>query len=153
MINSLSNRYKRPKEIPIEFGLDLSLPLPEQDPPLLNKKRKIIELELKTYIAGLHYNRKLLEGVEFMKNLVIEEPEHRRFFIDAFGEPTFQRMSNIHKVETETLLGYKVMASNVKTTANKRLTVLMRKMMYEGPDKDKILTKRVKLENLGYTDV
>ncbi|GJW93035.1 hypothetical protein Tco_0172707 [Tanacetum coccineum] len=81
---------------------------------------------------------------EFMKNMVIEKPKHWLFFIDAFGEETFQRVSNIHKVETKTLLGYKVMALNVKTVENRRFMVLMSRMIDECLDKDKILTKRVK---------
>ncbi|GJY99772.1 hypothetical protein Tco_0517202, partial [Tanacetum coccineum] len=84
-----------------------------QDPSLLRRKRKAIELEPKTYIADLHYNRTLPERVSFMKNLVIEMHEHQIFFIDAFGEPAFQRMSDTQKVDTKTLFRYKVMASNV----------------------------------------
>ncbi|GJT36673.1 hypothetical protein Tco_0927092 [Tanacetum coccineum] len=72
------------------------------------KKRKTMELEPETYIIGLHCNKKLPEGVPFKKNLMIEEPEHRLFFIDAFGEPAFQMIIGIHKVETKTLLGYKL---------------------------------------------
>ncbi|GJV64883.1 hypothetical protein Tco_1475711 [Tanacetum coccineum] len=83
---------------------------------------------------------------------MIEEPEHRLFFIDAFGEPTFQRMNDIHKMEIETLLGYKMMASNVKTAANQVFSVVMSKMIDDRPDKDKIMNMKVKLESLGYTD-
>nr|GEZ50910.1 hypothetical protein [Tanacetum cinerariifolium] len=35
--------------------------------------------------------RELHEGVKFVKNLVIEEPEHGLLFIDAFGDEAFQR--------------------------------------------------------------
>ncbi|GKD95154.1 hypothetical protein Tco_1374991, partial [Tanacetum coccineum] len=89
---SLSKKYERLKKIPNELGLDLTLPLPEQDPSLRRRKRKAIELELETYIDGLHYNRRLPEG----------------------------RVSDIQKVKTETLLGYKMVALNVKTAENQR---------------------------------
>ncbi|GKB58379.1 hypothetical protein Tco_0914565 [Tanacetum coccineum] len=112
-MTSRSNKYKRMKKIPQELRLELTFPLLEQDPSLLRRKRKAIELEPKTYIADLHCNRTLPKRVSFMKNLVIETHEHRLFFIDAFGEPSFQRMSDIQKVETETLFGYKVIALNV----------------------------------------
>ncbi|GJW35552.1 hypothetical protein Tco_0058472 [Tanacetum coccineum] len=56
-------------------------------------------------------------------------------------------------VEIETLLGYKVMISNVKTDASERFNILMSKMISERPDKENILSKRVKLESLGYTNV
>nr|GEX25379.1 hypothetical protein [Tanacetum cinerariifolium] len=87
------------------------------------------------------------------QNLVIEKPEHGLFFIDAFREPAFQRVNDIEKVETKTLLGYKVMALNVKTPKNQRFMMLMSRMIDEFPDKDNILNKRVKLESMGYTDV
>ncbi|GJW15325.1 hypothetical protein Tco_0019458 [Tanacetum coccineum] len=146
----------------IDFGLnewdELNAILPKKsnkcvDPSLPRRKRKAIELEPKTYIAGLHCKRELPERVKFVNNILIEMPEHGLFIIDAFGDKTFQRVSDIHKVETKTLLGYNMMALNVKTTENQRFMVLMSRMIDECPNKDKILTKRVKLENLGYTDV
>nr|GEW18163.1 protein kinase superfamily protein [Tanacetum cinerariifolium] len=118
MMTSLSNKYEILKKTLEELGLDLSILLPEQDPSLLKKNRKAMELKPETYNAGLHCNRKLPEGVDFVKNLVIEVLDHGLFFIDAFEKPTFQRVNDIHNVETETLLGYNVMASNVKTAVN-----------------------------------
>ncbi|GJW14802.1 probable polyribonucleotide nucleotidyltransferase 1, chloroplastic [Tanacetum coccineum] len=46
-----------------------------------------------------------------------------------------------------------VMASNFKSDANLRFSMLMSKMINERLDKDRILSKRVKLKSLGYTDV
>ncbi|GJX54415.1 hypothetical protein Tco_0282784 [Tanacetum coccineum] len=96
-----------------------------------------------------------VKGVRLVSRAVevIEKPTHGLFFMDAFGDEAFQRVSDIHKVEAETLLGYKLMASNVKTTKNKRFMVLMSRIIDEHPDKHKILNKRVKLESLGYTDI
>ncbi|GJU31206.1 hypothetical protein Tco_1174795 [Tanacetum coccineum] len=111
---------ERLKKIPQGLGLDESLPLPEQNLSLPKKKRKAIELEPETYIAGLH---------------------------------SFQRVNDVHNVETGTLLGYKVMVSNVKTNANQRFSMLVSKMINDKPVKERILSKRVKLESLGYTDV
>ncbi|GJU42327.1 hypothetical protein Tco_1195284 [Tanacetum coccineum] len=70
------------------------------------RKKKIQELESKTRIPGLVCNRRLLEGIPFVNNLVIEQPENEMFFIDVFGDEAFQRMSGIHKVDVETLLTY-----------------------------------------------
>ncbi|GKC36982.1 retrovirus-related pol polyprotein from transposon TNT 1-94 [Tanacetum coccineum] len=125
MITSLRNKYEKLKEIPEELRLDESLPLLEQDPLLPRRKRKAMELEHETYIAGLHFHRELPEGVKFINNLLIKEPEHGLFFIDAFGDEAF--------------LGSIIM--------------LMSKMINERLDKDRILSKRVKLKSLGYTDV
>nr|GEV45722.1 hypothetical protein [Tanacetum cinerariifolium] len=92
LLTSLRNKYERLKKIPSSLRLNLALPLPKQDPSLLKHKRKAMEQEPEIYIAGLHCNRKLLEGFPFEKNLVIEQPEHGIFFIDAFGKPAFQRV-------------------------------------------------------------
>ncbi|GJY47329.1 hypothetical protein Tco_0436392, partial [Tanacetum coccineum] len=153
VMTSLSNKYERLMKIPSELKLNLALPLPEQDLSLTRRKRKVMELEPETYIVGLHCNKELPKRIKFVNNLVIEEPEHGLFFIDAFEDEAFQRVNYVHKVETETLLGYKVMALNVKTDANQRFSMLMSKMINERPDKEKIMSKRVKLENLGYTNV
>ncbi|GKD76239.1 hypothetical protein Tco_1334521 [Tanacetum coccineum] len=125
MMASLSNKYERLKKILEELEIDQSFLLPEQDPSLLRRKRKVMELEHQLYIVGLHCQRELPEGVMFANNLV----------------------------ETKTLIGYKVMASNVKTNAKQRSSMLMSKIINERPDKDRILRKRVKLESLGYTHV
>ncbi|GKC18472.1 hypothetical protein Tco_1020622 [Tanacetum coccineum] len=89
LMASLSNKYERLKKIPGERRLNLALPLPEQDPSLPKRKTKIMKLEPKTYIAGLHCHRELPERVKFVNNLVIEEPGHGLFFIDAFGDEAF----------------------------------------------------------------
>ncbi|GJS26663.1 hypothetical protein Tco_0487283 [Tanacetum coccineum] len=136
-MTSLSNKYERLNKIPSELGLNLALPLLEQDPSLPE-----------TYIADFHCHTKLPEGVKFVNNLVIEEPDHGLFLIDAFGDEAFQRVSDVHKVETESLQVYKVMASNVKTDANQRFNMSMSTMINERPGKDMILSKREEMEHL-----
>nr|GFB20067.1 protein kinase superfamily protein [Tanacetum cinerariifolium] len=98
-----------------------------------------MELEPETYIVGLHCCRELPKGVKFVNNLVIKQLEHGLFFIDAFGQEAFQRVDEVHKVETQTLLGYKVMALNVKSDANQRFIMLMSEMINKRLDKDRIL--------------
>nr|GEU66525.1 hypothetical protein [Tanacetum cinerariifolium] len=131
-MTSLSNIYERMKEIPSKLGINPSLPLPEQDPSVPKRKRKAIELEPETYIFGLYYRKELPKGAK---------------------EEAFQRVDDVHKVETETLLGYKVMSFNVKTDASQRVRMLMSEMINKRPNKEKIMSKRVKLESLGYSDV
>ncbi|GKD57266.1 hypothetical protein Tco_1290653 [Tanacetum coccineum] len=48
-------------------------------------------------------NMILPEGVPFVNNMVIKEPEYGMFFIDVFGDEAFQRMSDINKVGVEAL--------------------------------------------------
>ncbi|GJZ21670.1 hypothetical protein Tco_0558709 [Tanacetum coccineum] len=116
-----------------------------------HQKRKALELEPEVCIAGIECNKSLPEGIHFMNNKVIETPEHEIFFIDAFDEHAFQRVSDIHKVEVETLLGYLVMAGNVKTPENQRFCVLLRQMIDAHPDKERLESKKVKLEVIGYS--
>nr|GEY67990.1 protein kinase superfamily protein [Tanacetum cinerariifolium] len=78
-------------------------------------KRNAHELEHEFHIARLECNRCILERISFMNNKVMETLEHGIFFMDALDKQAFQRVSDIYKVEVETLLGYLVMAENVNT--------------------------------------
>nr|GEX39226.1 ribonuclease H-like domain, reverse transcriptase, RNA-dependent DNA polymerase [Tanacetum cinerariifolium] len=49
-------------------------------------KRKHIELEPEIKVPGLECNRSLPEGVLFVNNMVIEEPEYGIFFTDVFED-------------------------------------------------------------------
>ncbi|PWA54282.1 hypothetical protein CTI12_AA437160 [Artemisia annua] len=44
------------------------------------------------------------QQVPFRKVKVIETPEHGIFFTDVFDQQAFQRVSELHKVDTQTLL-------------------------------------------------
>ncbi|GJV29596.1 hypothetical protein Tco_1386044 [Tanacetum coccineum] len=88
-----------------------------------------------------------------MKNKVIKEPKSGLFFIDVFGDEAFQKVSDVQKVETETLLRYKMVAFNDKSATNQRFMALIDKMIYEQHEKDKRITKKVKLELIGFNDV
>ncbi|GKA01813.1 hypothetical protein Tco_0674478, partial [Tanacetum coccineum] len=90
MLRLLSNMYAKLKEISKSLNIDALISLPLQDTSLPNqKKRKTMELESETYIVGLHYNRVHPEGVKFIENTVIEEPEFRLMFLDEFCDPSF----------------------------------------------------------------
>ncbi|GJV66712.1 hypothetical protein Tco_1482221 [Tanacetum coccineum] len=67
-------------------------------------------------------------------------------------EQEHERVSGIHKVETATLLGYKMMAFYEKTPSNQNVVALMDKMILERPDKHTIALKKAKLEMLGYKE-
>ncbi|GKA29920.1 retrovirus-related pol polyprotein from transposon TNT 1-94 [Tanacetum coccineum] len=110
------------------------------------RKRKIQELEPETCIPGLECNRSLSEGILFVNNLGIKQPENGMFLIDIFGDEAFQRMSDVHKVDVETLLTYLVMASNISTLAYQRFCLALRSLIKSHPDKEKLKSKKVKLE-------
>ncbi|GKC82830.1 hypothetical protein Tco_1138547, partial [Tanacetum coccineum] len=92
----------------------------------------------------------LLEGVPFVNHMVIKEPEYGIFFIDVFGDQAFQRWEDIHKVRIDSLVSYMVMSLMVKTEENASFSLKLRKMIVDHPDQDKLKSKKVKLEALGY---
>ncbi|GKB82076.1 hypothetical protein Tco_0948971 [Tanacetum coccineum] len=67
-----------------------------------------------------------------------------------FTDIRITKWSNIHKVGVDSLVSYLVMASNVKTEENERFSLKLRKLIAEYPDQEKLQSKRVKLEALGY---
>nr|GEU82055.1 copia protein [Tanacetum cinerariifolium] len=73
--------------------------------------------------------RSLHEGVPFMNNMVIEEPEYAIFFTDVFCDQAFQRWNDIHKVGVDSLVSYLVMASMVKTLENARFGLKLRDLI------------------------
>nr|GFA32079.1 hypothetical protein [Tanacetum cinerariifolium] len=82
--------------------------------------------------------------------MVIEELEYGIFFIDEFGDQAFQRWSDIDKVGMEALMSYLVAASMFKSSKNKIFSMKLRKLVVEHPDQEKLKSKKVKLEALGY---
>ncbi|GJZ52342.1 hypothetical protein Tco_0606857 [Tanacetum coccineum] len=62
----------------------------------------------------------------------------------------FQRWDDNHKIRIGSLVSYLVMASMVKTKENARFSLKLRKMIANHPDQDKLKSKKVKLEALGY---
>ncbi|GJS74064.1 copia protein, partial [Tanacetum coccineum] len=96
--------------------------------------------KLKVIPGELGINLTFLAPKQFVNNQVIEHLENGILFIDVFGDESFQRMSDIHKVDIDTLLSYSVMASNINTPANKRLcAVITPRILGEKENKDKEL--------------
>nr|GEV68355.1 hypothetical protein [Tanacetum cinerariifolium] len=151
LMNSLSRRYERLRQIPKELRIQSALPAPKQPPSQTSgRKQKHIELEPETRIPGLECNRTLPENVPFVNNMVIEEPEYEIFFTDEFGDQAFQRLSDIDKVGMEALVSYLLAGSMVKSPENARFNMKLRKLIAEHPDQEKLKSKKLKLEALGY---
>nr|GEU50933.1 hypothetical protein [Tanacetum cinerariifolium] len=86
----------------------------------------------------------------FRKTQAPSKPKYGIFFNDEFGDRAFQRWSDIDKVGMEALLSYLVAASMVKSPENARFSMKLKKLIAEHPDKEKLKSKKVKLEALGY---
>ncbi|GJX15297.1 hypothetical protein Tco_0207055 [Tanacetum coccineum] len=82
--------------------------------------------------------------------MVIEEPEHRIFFTDVFGDQAFQRWNDIDKVGIDALVSYMVSNSIVQTPKNARFIMKLKKLIHEHPNQEKLKSKEVKLEALRY---
>ena len=159
LLEALIKKYQELERVAKSLGIDhqqalasQGLTIPEHTQSTI-KKRKAVELEPKKFIAAFHCQRGLPEGVKFVHNKVIKHPEFRIFFIDEFGQKAFQRVSDIHLVETTTLLPYKLVALHYKSLENVEFTALMDKMMNERPDKVVLSTKKYKLELMGIKEV
>ncbi|GJV31335.1 hypothetical protein Tco_1391735 [Tanacetum coccineum] len=153
LMNTLSRRYERLKKIFEELGIHSALPAPAPEQASsrsLGRTQKHMELEPETIIPGLEYNQALLENVPFVNNMVIEEPEYGIFFTNEFGDQSFKRWSDIDKVGMEALVSYLVAASMVMSTENARFSMKLRKLIAEHPNQEKLKSKKVKLEALGY---
>ncbi|GJX36373.1 hypothetical protein Tco_0247930 [Tanacetum coccineum] len=82
--------------------------------------------------------------------MVIEEPEHGIFFTDVFGDQAFERWNDIDKVGIDALVSYMVSASIVQTPENTRFSMKLKKLIHKHPNQEKLKSKKVKLEALGY---
>nr|GEW67811.1 hypothetical protein [Tanacetum cinerariifolium] len=128
-----------------------ALPATEQAPSQTSRrKQKHMKLKTKTRIPGFECNRTFPENVPFVNNMVIEEPEYGIFFTNEFGDQAFQRWSDIVKVGMEALVSYLAAASMVKSLENARFSMKLRKLIAEHTDQEKLKSKKVKLEALGY---
>ena len=109
-MKSLRIRYdqlaKKHEELGIPSLLPASLPAIQAPPAQSSKrKRKKIEIEPEISVPGLDCNRALPEGVTFVNNWVIEQPERGLFFTDEYGDPAVQRWANIDLAGIKAMIG------------------------------------------------
>nr|GEX19761.1 hypothetical protein [Tanacetum cinerariifolium] len=119
---------------------------------IIPTKRNMCISDMMTFLSN-RYERQKKISQELGLDLSVLLPEQDPSLPKKKRKPMELRINDIHKVVTETMLGYKVMDFNVKSIVNQRFNVLMSKMIDKRPGNEKIMTKRVKLENLGYTNV
>ncbi|GJZ86452.1 hypothetical protein Tco_0658062 [Tanacetum coccineum] len=129
LMTSLGKRYERLKKIPEELRMQFALPAPvpgQVASQSSRRKSKHMELKPEIKVPRLECNRSLLNGVPFVNNMVIEE------------------------LGVDYLVSYLVMALMVKIQENARFGLKLRKLFAEHPDQEKLQSKKVKLEALGY---
>nr|GFB31158.1 hypothetical protein [Tanacetum cinerariifolium] len=188
LMNSLSRRYERLRQILKELEIQSALPASEQAPSQTSgRKQKHMELEPEKGIPRLEGNRTLPENVPFVNNMVIEEPEYGISSLTNLSalpaseqapSQTSGRKQKHMELEPEKgiprLEGNRTLPENVPFVNNmvieepeygiSSLTNLLhiwssllkmqdsalRKLIAEHPDQEKLKSKKVKLEALGY---
>ncbi|GJV60604.1 retrovirus-related pol polyprotein from transposon TNT 1-94 [Tanacetum coccineum] len=120
---------------PIKF-LDFGIIELDELGPIIQKKKNFVVKDMMTSL------RKRYERLnKILKELGIQS---------GLPAPAFQRWDDIHKVRVDSLVSYLVMALMVKTKKNARFSLKLRKMIVDHLDQDKLKSKKVKLEALGY---
>nr|GEU74021.1 hypothetical protein [Tanacetum cinerariifolium] len=66
------------------------------------------------------------------------------------SDQAFQRWSDINKVGMEAIVSYLAADSMVQSPENERFSMKLKKLIAEHPDQEKLKSKKVKLEALGY---
>ncbi|PWA66883.1 Copia protein [Artemisia annua] len=155
LMKSLKTCYESLAKKHIELGIPSLLPpsasaiqAASSQPSQRKRKRVVSEPEIK--VPGLDCNREIPEGVTFVNNHVLEQPERGLCFTDEFGNPSFQRWSDIDNAGVKAMLMYFMMASPIKTAENVRFCKDLRAKIEGHPEKNLLKSKRTKLEALGY---
>nr|GEV50207.1 hypothetical protein [Tanacetum cinerariifolium] len=129
LMNSLSQRYERLRQIPGEHGIQSALPAPEQAASQTSRrKQKHMKLSLKMSELSLKMS---INAIEFSMKMS-------------------HSWSDIDKVGMKALGSYLVATSMVKSPKNARFSIKLRKLIAEHPDQEKHKSKKVKLEAIGY---
>ncbi|GKA32792.1 hypothetical protein Tco_0719159 [Tanacetum coccineum] len=122
LMNSLSRRYERIRKIPEELGIKSDIPA--------------LPSTLKMFCLSTIWSSKSLS----MGSSSLYE----------FGDQAFQRWSDIDKSRLEALVSYLVAAFMVQSPENARFNMKLKKLIIEHHDQEKLKSKKVKLEALGY---
>ena len=85
-----------------------------------------------------------------MNNVVFELPERGLCFTDEYGNPAFQRWSDMDRARVKAMLVHLMLASPVRCAENQRFCQDLKAMIEEHPEKHILRTKKAKLEALGY---
>ncbi|GJQ92238.1 hypothetical protein Tco_0003377 [Tanacetum coccineum] len=118
---STLKRYERLKKLPEELRIQSALPAPvPKQASSQTSGRKRKHMELEPKIK--------VPGMECNRSL----------------------SKGIPKMERYSLVSYLVMASMVKTKENGRFSLKLRKLIADHPDQEKLKSKKVNLEALGY---
>lgn len=95
-------------------------------------------------------DRSLPDGIVFMNNVVFEVPERGLCFTDEYGNPAFQRWSDMDWVGIKAMMMYLMLASPVRCAENVRFCQDLKAMIEEHPEKHLLRSKKAKLDALGY---
>ncbi|GJU76229.1 hypothetical protein Tco_1273299 [Tanacetum coccineum] len=127
--------------------------------PIIQKKKNSIVKDLMTSLSKRYERlKKIPEELGIQSPLPALVPKQassqtsgrKRKHIELEPEVKVPRWNDIHKVGVDSHVSYLVMASMVKTEENARFSLKLRKLIADHPYQEKLKSKRVKLEALGY---
>ncbi|GJU84620.1 hypothetical protein Tco_1292166 [Tanacetum coccineum] len=128
--------------------------------PIIQKKKNSIVKYLMTYLSKRYERLKKIHeelGIQYALSVPSLNKPHPKPQEEKGSMWNWNPRSrclgwnnDIHKVRVDYLVLYLVMASMVKTEENARFSLKLRKLIADHPDQEKVKSKRVKLEALGY---
>jgi hypothetical protein len=153
LLKSLKERYDRLSAMPEALNIPSLLPASTTGTApskATRRKRKHIESEPEIKVPGLDCDRSVPEGITFVRNIMLEHPERGLCFMDEYGNPAFQRWSDMDRAGVKAMLMYLLLASPVKSAENQRFCQDLRAMIEKHPEKHLLRSKKAKIEGLGY---
>nr|GEZ89539.1 hypothetical protein [Tanacetum cinerariifolium] len=127
--------------------------------PVIQKKKNSIVKDLITSLSKRYERlKKIPKELGIQSALFAPIPEQassqtlgrKRKHIELEPKIKLPRWNDIHKVGVDSLVSYLVMASMVKTKENAGFSLKLKKLIAEHPGQEKLKSKKVKLEALGY---
>ncbi|GJW36928.1 hypothetical protein Tco_0059848 [Tanacetum coccineum] len=118
--------------------------------PIIQKKKNSIVKDLMTSLSKRYERLKKIPeelGIQYALPALVPE--------QASSQTSRRKRKHMEldpkvKVGVDSLVSYPVMASMVKTEENARFSLKLRKLIAGHPDQEKLKSKKVKLEALGY---
>ncbi|GJS65213.1 hypothetical protein Tco_0679777 [Tanacetum coccineum] len=158
---TISSKLKPGPIIDVKFA-DFGITELDELGSIIQKKKNTIVKDLMTSLGKRYERLKKIPGelrIQFAllahvpKQDQSQSSRRKRKHMELEPEikvPSLQRWNDIHKVKVDSLVSYLVMASMVKTSENARFCLKLKKLIAEHPNQEKLQSKRVKLEAVGY---
>nr|GEX61397.1 hypothetical protein [Tanacetum cinerariifolium] len=154
------NNEKRNFDVhnPFKFVEFRIIELDELGPIIKKKKNTIVEDLMTSLVKRYERLKKIPEELRVqsaLPALVLEKDQsqssrRKRKQMELEPQIKVPGWNDIHKVRVDSMVSYLVMVSMMKTLENARFCLKLKKLIGEYHDQEKLKSKKVKLEALGY---